>query len=284
VLLPVLDNDKHYFIGSDEVEKLLRRGKGWLEMHPERSLIMYRYLQRKRTLVREALARLLAEDKEGQAEGDAEDEAQEEQVEEKPLTLHEQRLEAAMDVLRETGATSVLDLGCGEGRLLKLLLQEKQFTRIVGLDVSYRSLELAQRRLRLDRLPEMQKKRISLLQGSLTYRDQRLAGFDAAAVVEVIEHLDPPRLAAFARVLFEAARPRTVVLTTPNAEYNVKFKTMPVGQMRHVDHRFEWTRQEFQDWANSVAERHGYNVRFVILGPEDEVVGAPSQMGVFSLK
>lgn len=128
----------------------------------------------------------------------------------------------------------------------------------------------------------MQRQRIRLLHGSLMYRDTRLEGFDAAAVVEVIEHLDPPRLAAFERVLFECARPGTVVLTTPNVEYNVKWESLPAGKFRHKDHRFEWTRAQFQGWASGMAERFGYKVRFLPVGPEDPIVGAPTQMAVFS--
>jgi 3' terminal RNA ribose 2'-O-methyltransferase Hen1 len=285
VLLPVLDNGKHYWIGEDEVEKLLRRGKGWLEAHPERELIAYRYLRHKPNLAREALARLLSEEKEAlPVDTEVTDARGAEPVasEEKPISLHEQRLEAVVEALRAAGARRVLDLGCGEGRLLTKLLREGRFEQILGMDVSYRALELAQKRLHLETLAPVQKKRISLIHGSLTYRDQRLEGYDAAAVVEVIEHLDQPRLAAFERVLFEFARPAMVVLTTPNAEYNVKFETMAAGSMRHSDHRFEWTRQEFQDWAVRVAQRHGYTVRYLPLGPEDEAVGAPSQMGIFS--
>jgi 3' terminal RNA ribose 2'-O-methyltransferase Hen1 len=185
-------------------------------------------------------------------------------------------------VLKASGAQSVLDLGCGEGRLLRLLLRERQFTRITGLDVSHRALEFAADKLRLDRLSSMQRERIALLHGSLTYRDERLGGFDAAAVVEVIEHLDPPRLAAFERVLFECARPKTVVVTTPNREYNVKWENLPAGKFRHRDHRFEWTRTEFRQWAEAVAARSGYNVRFMPVGPEDADLGAPTQMGVFT--
>ncbi|HEX7735098.1 MAG TPA: 3' terminal RNA ribose 2'-O-methyltransferase Hen1 [Ktedonobacteraceae bacterium] len=290
VMMPVLDNGKHYWIGDDEVDKLLRRGKGWLETHPERELIAYRYLRHKPNLAREALARLLAEEKEALEEdieiepGGTKDapEISEGEGTEKRASLHEQRLEAVVEVLRACGAKRVLDLGCGEGRLLKKLLRDGRFEQILGMDVSYRALELAQKRLHLDSLAPAQKKRVSLVHGSLTYRDQRLEGFDAAAVVEVIEHLDQPRLAAFERVLFEFARPATVVLTTPNAEYNSKFETLAAGSMRHHDHRFEWTRQEFQDWATEVAQRHGYTVRYLPLGPEDESVGAPSQMGIFS--
>ena len=206
--------------------------------------------------------------------------AQEEAVE-RTVSLHEQRLQAVVEVLKASGAQSVLDLGCGEGRLLRMLLPLFQFERIVGMDVSYRALELAQRRLQLDRLPERQAARLTLLHGSLVYRDRRLEGFDAAAVVEVIEHLDPPRLAAFERALFEFAKPRTVVLTTPNREYNALFETLPAGSFRHGDHRFEWTRAEFESWARAVAERHGYQVEFHPLGPVSEQFGPPSQMGLF---
>ena len=187
-------------------------------------------------------------------------------------------------MLRESGATSVLDLGCGEGRLLRRLLEERQFTRIVGMDVSYRSLEIAADRLKLDRMPPTQRERITLLHGSLVYRDDRLSGFDAAAVVEVIEHLDPPRLAAFERVAFEFARPRVVALTTPNAEYNVVWPTLPAGQFRHRDHRFEWTRAQLEAWAVGIADRFGYAVRCAPVGPAHPDVGSPSQMAVFTRK
>jgi 3' terminal RNA ribose 2'-O-methyltransferase Hen1 len=167
--------------------------------------------------------------------------------------------------------------------LLSLLLDDRQFEQIIGMDVSSRSLETAADRLRLDRLPPRQRERIQLLHGSLLYRDKRLEGFDAACAIEVIEHLDPPRLAAFERVVLEFARPGTVVITTPNREYNVKWESLPTGQFRHRDHRFEWTRAEFQVWANAVALRFGYSVRFVPVGPEDSVVGSPTQMAVFRL-
>jgi 3' terminal RNA ribose 2'-O-methyltransferase Hen1 len=185
-------------------------------------------------------------------------------------------------VLRSSGAHRVLDLGCGEGHLLQLLLADRSFSQIVGLDVSHRALEVAAERLHLERLPPMQRERIQLIHGALTYRDERLAGYDAAAVVEVIEHLDAVRLGAFERVLFEFARPGLVVFTTPNVEYNARFAALSAGGFRHRDHRFEWTRAEFQSWAHGVAGRSGYSVRFLPVGPEDPALGAPTQMGVFS--
>jgi 3' terminal RNA ribose 2'-O-methyltransferase Hen1 len=283
VLIPVLDDDKHYWIGQDEVDKLLRHGERWLQSHPEREQIVRRYLKHRGHLARQALARLLEEDQADAEEAEQRHAGEEEQVEAK-ISLNEQRLNAVVAALKDSGAQRVLDLGCSYGNLLRRLMEDKQFTEIVGLDVSYRALEIAADRLRMDRLNEKQRQRLRLIQGSLNYRDQRLAGFDAAAVVEVIEHLDQPRLAAFERVLFEFARPRTIVLTTPNVEYNVRFETLPAGKLRHRDHHFEWTRRQFQDWAIAVAERFGYAVRFVPIGPEDLEVGSPTQMGVFTIE
>lgn len=283
VLVPVLDDEKHYWVGDAEVDKLLRVGEGWLSNHPERELITRRYLKHRHSLVRDAIARLVTEEEEardtdsGSTSRDAEEGALE-----RPISLNEQRMAAVLGALRATGATSVVDLGCGEGRLLRMLLDDRAFSRIVGMDVSHRALEIASDRLKLDRLPPMQRERIDLMHGSLMYRDQRLAGFDAAAVVEVVEHLDPPRLAAFERVAFEYARPGTVVLTTPNAEYNVRWPSLPAGRFRHGDHRFEWTREEFQAWATRVADRFGYTLRFAPVGPVDPEVGSPTQMGVFT--
>ncbi len=278
VLVPVLDDDKHYWVGDDEVDKLLRRGEGWLAEHPERTAITERYLKHQRSLARDALERLVEE--EG---GDPERLDRQEEAVERKVNLSEQRVGAVMAALRDAGARRVLDLGCGEGKLLRALFEDRDFEEIVGMDVSHRLLEVAHRRLRLDELPENRRDRIRLFQGSLTYRDRRLAGFDAAALVEIIEHLDPHRLAAFERVVFEFARPRTVILTTPNAEYNPLFGGLPAGEFRHGDHRFEWTRGEFRAWAEGVGGRHGYGVRFLPVGTEDSAVGPPTQMGVFEL-
>jgi 3' terminal RNA ribose 2'-O-methyltransferase Hen1 len=282
VLVPVFDNAKHYFVGDDELEKLLAKGSGWLETHPEREEITRRYLKFQPSLFRQALARLVQGEQPSEAEGDEQRPADRaEEVLETPLSLHEQRIGAVVAALRSRGAKRVLDLGCGECKLLRELLKDRQFEEIVGMDVSLRSLEMARGRLRLDRLPERQAARIKLIHGSLIYRDRRLEGFDAAAVVEVVEHLDPPRLSAFERAVFEFARPGTVVLTTPNREYNITWANVGAGKLRHGDHRFEWTRDEFQVWAEGVAGRHAYLVRFLAIGPIDEKLGPPTQMAVF---
>lgn len=281
VLLPVLDDDKHYWVGEDELEKLLAKGEGWLSTHPERDLIVDRYLRYRRLLTREALARLVVDD---DPDPDATEAAQarEEEVLEDRISLSEQRMMAVLAVLRGAGATRVIDLGCGEGKLLRTLLTNTDCEQITGMDVSAHALVLAKRRLRLDRLPAMQRARITLFQGALTYRDDRLTGYDAACALEVIEHLEPARLGAFERVLFEFTRPPTVVITTPNTEYNVRFEDLSAGRFRHSDHRFEWTRAEFSRWATRVADHSGYELRLLPIGPVDPTVGAPTQMAVFT--
>lgn len=281
VLLPAIDGDKHYYVGQDEVDKLISKAGTWLGTHPQREWITSRYLKRRRPLVRAALAQLLEQDEDEVDETEQRHEAAEQHIE-RPLSLNEQRMGSVLAVLRASAAGSVLDLGCGEGRLLGLLLKEPQFRRIVGVDVSLRALEIGAERLKLDRLAPSQRERIELWQGALTYRDRRLEGFDAACAIEVIEHLDPPRLPAFERAVFEYARPRLVVVTTPNVEYNVLFEGLAPGRLRHNDHRFEWTRAEFRLWAEAVAARRNYSLRLLPVGPVDEALGSPTQMAVFT--
>jgi len=274
VLVPVLDNDKHYWIGEAEVEKLLHHGSSWLAHHPDKELITKRYLKYQHSLARQALARLSDEDEPEPDVTQAQHDDEESIIEEK-ISLNEQRLGTVIAVLKNSQAKRVLDLGCGEGKLLRALLKDNFFEEIVGVDISSRALEIAQERLQ-------QKNRIKLIHGSLLYRDKRLYGYDAAAVVEVIEHFDLARLAAFERILFAFTRPKTVIITTPNIEYNVKFEN--AGKLRHSDHRFEWTRKEFQTWANGIADKFRYSVRFLAIGEEDPIVGAPTQMGIFSVR
>ncbi|HSR52471.1 MAG TPA: 3' terminal RNA ribose 2'-O-methyltransferase Hen1 [Acidobacteriota bacterium] len=280
VLIPVLDNQKHYWVGEEEVEKLLDKAGDWLKFHPMREQITRRYLKHRSSLFRDALERLTAEDDPQSEEREAAKEREEDDLE-RPIGLNDQRIGAVLAVLKNANASRVLDLGCGEGKLVQALLKEAGVSRVVGIDVSMRSLEQARDRLKLDRMPGRQRKRVELFQGSLTYRDDRFSDCDAACAVEVVEHIDPSRLGAFERVLFEFAKPPLVVMTTPNVEYNVRFESLNAGQFRHRDHRFEWTRQEFQAWCEGVAQRHGYQVRFLPIGGEEAEVGPPTQMAVF---
>jgi len=284
VLIPVLDDQKHYWVAEDEIEKLLRHGEGWLPSHPARDLIARRYLKHQKGLTRLALERLEIEDN---SLADTEDPVEPAEAEEggSPALkqrLHDQRLDRVAEALKASGATSVLDLGCGSGKLLGRLLKTRQFIRICGVDASSRELEIAAERLHLSEMSPSQRERITLLHGALTYRDRRLAGFDAAAIVEVIEHIDPPRLSAFADAVFGAAHPKTIILTTPNAEYNTRYGALDDGELRHADHRFEWTRAEFAEWANAAAAKFGYAVTFDQIGEADSALGAPTQMAVFT--
>ena len=279
VLLPVLDDAKHYWIGPDEVDKLLLRGGDWLGSHPESELITRRYL-RLPEFTREALARL-ADAGEDTDLLDAQRDAAE-QATESPLRLGEQRLDAVLEAVRRVGAGRVADLGCGEGRLLQRLTVEPAVTYAVGVDASIGVLKRAEKRLRLDRLSERRREQVQLLQGALTYTDSRLQGFDVATVVEVVEHLDSERLDVFAEVVFGHISAASVVLTTPNREYNANFEHLDARGLRHDDHRFEWTRSEFQAWTRGISERFGYGVEISGIGPVDPVHGPPTQMAVFS--
>ncbi len=280
VLMPVLDDRKHYFVGEDELDKLLARGEGWLPDHPDRDLIVSRYLKRRRSLIKSALAQLVEDEPEPEARLDPEAQDTAEAVIERPLRLHERRLDRVADIISESGAKRVLDLGCGDGKLIERLIRNKTVEEIVGVEVS--SAELARVDRRFAELPEALKRKLKLVQGSLIYRDARLRGFETAALVEVIEHLDPDRLPHLERALFGDARPAMLVLTTPNRDYNVLFEKLPSGEFRHPDHRFEWSRQEFRAWAERVAAEHGYAVRLEGIGDEHPEFGAPGQIAVFT--
>ncbi|OLT25515.1 3' terminal RNA ribose 2'-O-methyltransferase Hen1 [Nocardiopsis sp. CNR-923] len=268
---------------------------GWLAAHPERGWITRRYLNRRDRYVRTALTRLAEADDRA-----ADEEADDPASEERGPALAEQRAGAVLAVLEAEHATSVIDLGCGSGALLDRLVRDRALERITGVDVSTVSLERAHRRVCQGCHPDGRGRhrplpgaaggtreggrpaRPELLVGSVVYRDARFAGHDAAVLMEVVEHLDPSRLPAMEESVFGAAQPRVVVVTTPNAEYNGHYEGLPEGAFRHADHRFEWTRAEFTAWAEGVASRRGYRVRFLPVGPEHPETGAPTQMGVFT--
>ncbi len=271
VLIPVLDADKHYWVGADEVEKLLRHGEGWLNSHPEKEQITQRYLKRQKSLAQSALVQL-----------GAEDEAEVSEIAiEKQISLNQVRQETIVATLKKYQAKRPIDLGCGEGKLLRLLAKDLFFDKIGGMDVSYRSLEYAHQKLDKLFLSADRLAKVELFQGSLNYRDRRLENYDAATLIEVIEHLDESRLVALERVVFEFAHPNLVLITTPNSEYNIKFENLPSGKFRHHDHRFEWTRVEFQTWATDIAGKFKYTVIFEDIGSTEPTVGAPTQMAIF---
>lgn len=289
VLIPVFDKQKHYYVSEDEIEKLMKHGEGWLAGHPARNKIVNRYFNMRRSFAHRAIDRLIesepvdAEDLDENAEEiEAETEAAvPNEIKEKRISLNTRRLEAVKNAVIESGASSVIDLGCGECKLTSMLLEEKQIKRICAADVAVRALEKAKQNLRYDRMPPYKKDKLTLMQASLTYRDPRFSGYDAACIVEVIEHLDPLRIPAFERVVFEFAVPNTVVVTTPNKEYNTHYEWLSEGNLRHNDHRFEWSRDEFAKWTDHICETFGYTVERSEIGDVDEEYGAPTQMGVF---
>ncbi|WP_306370564.1 3' terminal RNA ribose 2'-O-methyltransferase Hen1 [Nocardiopsis sp. CC223A] len=282
----------------------------WLARHPERAWITRRYLNRRNAYVRTALARLAAADDLPEEEADPaleEDPARPvpavpaAEAGERTPSLAEQRAGAVLAVLRAENASSVLDLGCGPGALLAKLVADPTLERITGVDVDTVSLQMAHRKTCRGCAPNGRGRhrnlfadaegvreqggrppRPELLVGSAVYRDARFAGHDAVVLMEVVEHVDPERLLALEETVFSAAHPRVVVVTTPNAEYNVHYEGLADGAFRHRDHRFEWTRAEFTLWADAVAERNGYTVRYLPVGPQDPATGSPTQMGVFT--
>lgn len=309
VLIPVFDRQKHYYISEDEIQKLLDHGKGWLADHPHKEKITRRYFIARKSYARRALDILLSdeaideesaeyaegvENVEGmenittaESEANAEDTGNAEDAgtvegKEAHVSLNTQRMETVKNAVLASGAASVIDLGCGECRLTSLLLNEPQIKKVAACDVSVSVLEKAAQRLRLDRMQPYRKNKLTLMQASLTYRDKRFEGYDCACVIEVIEHIEPMRIPSFERAVFEFAAPRTVILTTPNREYNANYERMQENSLRHGDHRFEWTRAEFAEWTEHVCEKFGYICEISGIGDADEKLGAPTQMGVFT--
>ena len=279
VLISVLDDNKHYWVGEDEVDKLVRHGGGWLVHHPQKRTIASRYLRHQVRFVDCALRRLDSE------ENDDADSRPSERASWPPelaqTTLGVQRYETIVQALRDCGARTVLDVGCGGGRLLQRLSKENQFSRICGMDVSMRMLHRANKRLQYGINRSRCDDRIELLHGSALYLDTRLHGFDAVVAVDVLEHIEPERLPAFAHVIFGDSDPLFVILTTPNAEFNKTFENLSSGELRHPDHRFEWTREEFEAWAAGICEAYGFKVTIDGIGPHHTLYGCPTQMAVF---
>ncbi|MDE7213048.1 MAG: 3' terminal RNA ribose 2'-O-methyltransferase Hen1 [Anaeroplasmataceae bacterium] len=275
VLIPVFDRQKHYYISEEEIKKLLTHGEGWLETHPYKDKIAERYFSARKDYARKVRDILLADDA---VEGlDNEEEA----TQEVRTPLNAVRLEAVKNAVLASGASSVIDLGCGECRLTSLLLSEPQIKRITACDVSVSALEKGASRLKLDKMPEYKKNKLTLMQASLTYADKRFEGYDCACIVEVIEHIEESRIPAFERAIFEFASPRIVILTTPNKEYNATYESMDSDALRHGDHRFEWTREQFRKWTEHICGKFGYTCEISGIGDVDEQFGSPTQMGVF---
>ena len=194
--------------------------------------------------------------------------------------LHEQRLEAVHDVVRAIAPRTLLDLGCGDGVLLTRLVDEARIERIVGIDLSQEALDRLRARLG-ETADGESATQVELIHGSMTDTRPDICGYDCAILIETIEHIDPERLSVVERALFGKMRPKSVVVTTPNAEFN-PLLGVPQGRFRHPDHRFEWDRAKFRRWAEGVAARNDYQVACSDLAGSHPVLGGASQMAIFS--
>ncbi len=282
VLIPVFDKQKHYYMSEDEIDKLIRHGEGWLSEHPKKNTIIRRYFDMKRSYANRAIARLLEAEAETEETEPQKETTEDKEPTEKHIPLNTQRMEAVKKAVLESGAQSVLDIGCGECKLTSMLLRETQIKRITAADVSVSVLEKAKQKLNYDRMQPFMKDKLTLIQASLMYKDKRFDGFDAACVIEVIEHMDEGRIPLFEKVLFGCAKPKTVIVTTPNKEYNDNYPTLENGTLRHKDHRFEWTRQQFGIWCQHICQEFGYTVNYINIGENDERVGTPTQGAIFT--
>jgi small RNA 2'-O-methyltransferase len=192
--------------------------------------------------------------------------------------LHEQRLEGVHTVVRTCGARSVLDLGCGDGDMLVRLAVDPRIEQIVGVDICGDSL--GRLRNRLSTLDRNATTDVDLVQASIVETGARFGGFDCAILIETIEHIDPDRLTMLERAVFAGMRPATIVITTPNAEFN-SLLGVPADRFRHPDHRFEWDRTRFRRWATGVAARNRYDTTLRDLAGWHPKLGGASQMAVF---
>ncbi len=281
VLIPVLDDNKHYWVNEAEIEKLLQYATDWLPDHPQKTLITSSYLAKQRSLTDAALARLTEEDTIDVEQDERKKATMEESIEQK-INLNQQRLDSIADTLNELDVKTIIDLGCGEGKLIKRLIEEKKYTKITGVDVAHSELCRAEKKLKFKDMHHESKQKVNLLQSSLMYRDKRFENYDAATLIEVIEHVELSRLDMLEKSVFQYAQPKYVIVTTPNVEYNTKFEALPSNTFRHKDHRFEWTREEFQSWANHIGKKFGYFATFKDIGTIDEKVGSPTQMAIFT--
>jgi 3' terminal RNA ribose 2'-O-methyltransferase Hen1 len=271
VLLPALDPARHYFYGESEVQKLLDKSQNWLEQHPARELIVGRYLSKSRELRETALQQFeTADDDETVAEGDVPDE---------PVSAHDERHQRIVEIVRGAGDVSVVDLGCGEGKLLERLSKLPGKLEITGVEPAMRDLDKAHRALSRNPGKQMDP-RIKLKHGSILYADDQLKGFDIAILSEVIEHIDPERLDHAERCVFGFMQPRKVVVTTPNASFNEMFG-LEEGRFRHRDHRFEWTETEVTAWCGRIGRDYGYSYELGGAGGYEPAFGHLSHFIVF---
>jgi 3' terminal RNA ribose 2'-O-methyltransferase Hen1 len=281
VMLSALPKPSKNESATKEVaERLLRVSGTWLADHPMRNKLVWRYLSYDRALASDVMDKLACTTSEDTAsDGATSDDATDAEPKAKHVPLHTQVLDTVSAIIRESGCTSVLDAGCGDGKLVRLLLGIEQVERIGAADVSATSLRRLQSKLTERRRTAMPDN-LDVFQASVTMSDDRLRGYDAICAIEVVEHIDPRRIRDLERVVFEESGASLIVVTTPNREYN-RVYGIPSDLLRHPDHRFEWTRDEFARWVTHVCETYGYTSDMRGVGEVDEAAGQPTLVATF---
>ncbi|WP_310831561.1 3' terminal RNA ribose 2'-O-methyltransferase Hen1 [Paenibacillus pedocola] len=291
VLIPALDDYKHYYISDDEVDKIRRYGAGWLEEHPQRSLILKRTLRFAGAIKQyEAMA---AKEKRSTAENSVDSEdvpaavtvsgesAVTEMQEEPKIRLNDLRYAAIAAAVEELYAkATIVDFGSGEGKLSAKLSSVPGVREIKAVEPSAASQLRA-----MDRFAKLADKPGIIVPdpvtGSLFYFDESLRGKDVMILCEVIEHIDEYRLARVMENIFAEYAPKTLIVTTPNKDYNAVYE-MEQEELRHGDHRFEWGRKAFSVWCARWTETFDYTAELTGIGEGSVEFGYPTQMAIFT--
>ncbi|MFN8672328.1 MAG: 3' terminal RNA ribose 2'-O-methyltransferase Hen1 [Candidatus Sericytochromatia bacterium] len=276
VLIPVFDMDKHFYIGTTEVESFLKKGDKWLQIHPEKGAIVRRYFKNLGKYSNLVLNRL-----NDSLENTYQEMEIPKEIKEKKESLQKIRLNTVLEKLENLYTTSVVDIGCGEGMLLKLLKSKKRFEKICGTDVMYQNLLIAKDKLDLEETTTHRADRIKLFQSSILYKDERLKEYETVCLIEVIEHIEEDRLDSLEEILFGYLNPKYAIISTPNAEYNAVYMPENPTNFRHDDHRFEWNRDQFRQWVNKICEKFSYSAEFFDIGDVHEKLGTPTQAVIF---
>ena len=265
ILIPVFDRYLHFWIDEPQLQRFIRLTAGWLESHPEKRFILTEYFWPAADFKSRVLERFNA------IPGLSSNE--------KAQPLKIQRHEAIEATLAIHGAKTIIDLGCGEGSLIFYLLEQKKYAKIAGTDISAKNIESAKKRIA--GRPSRACREDDLFVSSLTYPDKRLRGYDAAVLSEVIEHFEINRMNTVMKNILGAAKPQIFIMTTPNRAYNNQFSGLADGAMRHPDHRYEFTEEEFTNFCRKNASAFGYEVELEPIGEISPEFGAPTLMGVF---
>jgi len=182
------------------------------------------------------------------------------------------------------------DFGCAEGGFVTRLKKLPYLTTLYAVDISDSSLDECQERaapipwdIIFGRFVSLE---LSVVKADITKNDPLFQNLDAITCIELIEHLPAEQLKCFPATVFGFFKPRIVIISTPNREFNVLFPTLKDGRFRHWDHKFEWTRDQFQPWCHDICKSYGYTVEFSGVGQTSDQtthhVGFCTQIAIFT--